>query len=102
MIRTGGHILDIKKGYTSSVADAGIVNLTFHDLRHTWATRAAELGVPEPVWRDIFGHSPTSVTDGYAHPGLEARERAVELVADFGNYGKITATAFREAVTASP
>jgi integrase len=66
-VRTGGHILDIKKGFTSAVADAGIVNLTFHDLRHTWATRAAELGVPEPVRRDILGHSPTSVTDGYTH-----------------------------------
>ena len=97
-IRTGGHILDIKKGFTSAVTDAGIVNLTFHDLRHTWATRAAELGVPEPVRRDILGHSPTSVTDGYTHSSPEARERAMELVANFGNYGKITATAFQEAV----
>ena len=30
--------LDIKKGFTSAVADAGVVNLTFHDPRHTWAT----------------------------------------------------------------
>lgn len=92
-IRTGGHILDIKKGFTSAVADAGLSNLTFHDLRHTWATRAAELGVPEPVRRDILGHLPTSVTDGYTQTSPEARERAMELVANFGNYGKITATA---------
>jgi integrase len=80
------------------VTDAGLSNLTFHDLRHTWATRAAELGVPEPVRRDILGHSPTSVTDGYTHSSPEARERAMELVANYGNYGKITATAFQEAV----
>lgn len=97
-IRTGGHILDIKRGFTSAVTDAGIVNLTFHDLRHTWATRAAEMGVPEPVRRDILGHSPTSITDGYTHSSPEARERAMELVANYGNYGKITATAFLEAV----
>jgi integrase len=27
----------------------GIVNLTFHDLRHTWSSRAAEMGIPEHV-----------------------------------------------------
>jgi len=97
-ISTGRHILDIKRGFTSAVSDAGISNLTFHDLRHTWATRAAELGVPEPVRRDILGHSPTSVTDGYTHSSHEARERAMELVANYGNYGKITATTFLEAV----
>lgn len=91
-IRTGGHILDIKRGFTSAVADAEITNLTFHDLRHTWSTRAAELGVTEPVRRDILGHSPTSVTDGYTHSSPEARERAMELVANYGNYGRITAT----------
>ena len=53
---------------------------------------------PEPVRRDILGHSPTSVTDEYTHSSPEARERAMELVANFGNYGKITATAFQEAV----
>lgn len=97
-IRTGSHILDIKRGFTSAVADAGIVNLTFHDLRHTWSTRAAELGVPEPIRRDILGHSSTSVTDGYIHSSYEARERAMQLVANYGNYGKITATAFLAAV----
>ncbi|HEV2860762.1 MAG TPA: site-specific integrase [Pyrinomonadaceae bacterium] len=97
-IRTGSHILDIKRGFTSAVAGAGIMNLTFHDLRHTWSTRAAELGVPEPVRRDILGHSATSVTDGYTHSSHEARERAMELVANYGNYGKITATTFLEAV----
>lgn len=96
--QTGGQILDIKKGFTGAVAAAGIINLTFHDLRHTWATRAAELGVPEPVRRDILGHSPASVTDGYTHSSPEASERATELVANYGNYGKITATAFLEAV----
>jgi integrase len=90
-LRTGTHILDIKRGFTSAVREAGIVNLTFHDLRHTWSTRAAEAGAPKPVRRDILGHSPTSVTDGYTHSSPEARERATELVAEFGNYGRITA-----------
>lgn len=48
--------------------------------------------------RGILRHSATSATDGYTHSSYEARERAMELVADYRNYGKITATAFLEAV----
>ncbi len=44
---TGSRISDMKKGFVSACRDAGIVNLTFHDLRHTWSSRAAEMGVPE-------------------------------------------------------
>ena len=54
--------------------------------------------MPEPIRRDILGHSATSVTDGYTHSSYEARERAMELVVNYGNYGRITATAFLEAV----
>ena len=56
--------------------------MTFHDLRHTWSTRAEELGVPEAVRRDILGHSPGSMTASYTHSYFEARERAVELVSE--------------------
>jgi integrase len=48
-IKTGTRINDMKKGFVSACRDAGIVNLTFHDLRHTWSSRAAEMGVPEHV-----------------------------------------------------
>ena len=55
--RTGLPISDIKTGFTGACREAEFVNLTFHDLRHTSATRAAECGVPESVRRDILGHS---------------------------------------------
>ncbi len=29
----------MKKGFVSACRDAEIVNLTFHDLRHTWSSR---------------------------------------------------------------
>jgi integrase len=94
--QTGGAILDIKTGFTGAVAAAGIENLTFHDLRHTFATRADECGASQAVIRDILGHSPTSVTGGYTHSRPEARERAVEAVSEFGqlgHYGQNTAGA---------
>ncbi|HEX8147796.1 MAG TPA: site-specific integrase [Pyrinomonadaceae bacterium] len=95
-IRTGRKITDVKRGFTSACAEAGIENLTFHDLRHTWSTRAAEMGVPEHVRRDIMGHSSQSMTGDYTHATPEAMEEAMERVAGYSvNYGKITAKARR-------
>ena len=65
--RTGLSINDIKTGFTGACREAGILNLTFHDLRHTWSTRAAECGVPESVRRDILGHSSPTLTGDYTH-----------------------------------
>jgi integrase len=95
-IRTGERINDIKKGFVSACAEAGITNLTFHDLRHTWSSRAAEMGVPEHVRRDILGHTPRSMTGDYTHASPEEMERAMELVASYAgrtdfSLGKISA-----------
>lgn len=81
--KTGGHVSDIKTGFTAACRDAGIENLTFHDLRHTWSTRAAECGVPESVRRDILGHSATTMTGSYTHSSPEAMELAMETVAGY-------------------
>ena len=59
------------------------MNLTFHDLRHTWSTRAAECGVPESVRRDILGHSASTMTGSYTHSSPQAMELAMEVVADY-------------------
>jgi len=91
-IRTGRKIIDVKHGFTSACREAGIENLTFHDLRHTWSTRAAEMGVPEHVGRDIMGHSSQSMTGDYTHATPEAMEDAMERIAGYSvNYGKTTA-----------
>ena len=44
---TNSHVKDIKHGFRGGCEAAGIEDLTFHDLRHTWSTRAAECGVTE-------------------------------------------------------
>lgn len=82
-IRTGMAITEIKRAFVSACKAAGIKNFTFHDLRHTWSTRAAEMGVAEHVRRDILGHKPKSMTDDYTHATPEGMERAMELVAGF-------------------
>jgi integrase len=81
--KTGSRFIDTKKAFTSACREAKITNLTFHDLRHTWASRAAEMGVSEHVRRDILGHSATSMTGDYTHASTEEMERAMELVASY-------------------
>jgi len=68
----------------SACGGRGIANLTFHDLRHTWPFRAAEMGVPEHVRRDILGHSSKSMTGDYTHASPNEMKRAMELVAFYG------------------
>lgn len=95
-IRTGEKITDCKHGFMSSCKEAKIDNFTFHDLRHTWATRAGEMGTRTYIRRAILGHSSTSMTDDYTHATPEAMEEAMEMVASYGvHYGRITAKRLR-------
>lgn len=48
---------DVGKLFAKACADAGIEDLTFHDLRHTFASRLREAGVDAITRRDLLGHS---------------------------------------------
>ena len=60
--------------------NAGLSNLRFHDLRHTFGTRAADAGVPLPAIRDVMGHRSIQTTERYAHATDEGKRRAVEAI----------------------
>lgn len=59
--------VDIKKAWATALREADIKNLRFHDLRHTFATRLVEKGVPLPVVQELLGHAKISTTMRYAH-----------------------------------
>ena len=51
-----------------AVCKAGLPDdITFHTLRHTFATRLVQLGQPLAHIQTAMGHSTISVTEGYAH-----------------------------------
>lgn len=69
--------------FRSITSAAGLRPTRPHDLRHGWATRALEAGVPAKVVQEVLGHSSAMVTlDIYSHvaPGMKAD--ASQLVAD--------------------
>jgi integrase len=65
--RTGVNIDSIKTGWRNACEDAEIVNLRFHDTRHTFATRLRAHGVHEWDIRDLLGHASVRMTSVYTH-----------------------------------
>ena len=56
---------------------AGLTDVRLHDLRHSYATRAVEVGISMPVIARLLGHSTIWTTSRYLH----ASERVVEKAA---------------------
>jgi len=70
----------VKTAWLTACRRAGLTDLRFHDLRHTFGTRAADAGVPLNAIRDVMGHKTTAMTERYAHATDEGKRRAVEAV----------------------
>lgn len=65
--------------------------ISFHTLRHTYASRLAMLGVPMPVISAQLGHADTKITTKhYAH--LSPSYVAAEVRAAFGDLGLVPDT----------
>ena len=54
------------------------INLHWHDLRHEYASRLVERGVPLAQVRDLLGHASILTTERYDNQKLEALQAAVE------------------------
>ena len=60
---------------------SGLQRIRFHDLRHTFATLALQVGIQMKVVSEILGHSSTSVTsDIYSHVTIGMQEDATSAV----------------------
>ncbi|EUD08511.1 tyrosine-type recombinase/integrase [Providencia alcalifaciens] len=56
-----------REHYDKAKKDAGIVNFTFHDLRHTWASWHAQSGTPLMVLKEMGGWETLEMVQKYAH-----------------------------------
>lgn len=65
--------------YKKLLREAGVKSKKFHALRHSFATRALELGVDIKTLSEILGHSGVSITlNIYAHSLMEQKKIAIE------------------------
>ena len=76
-------------GYTRMkklLAEAGLPDMRFHDLRHTFATHALTSGVDAKTLSGILGHTKTSFTlDTYTHVTGDMHRKASGIVGEFMN-----------------
>ncbi len=68
-----------QKLYKRILMHAEIKDRKFHAIRHTFATRALELGIDIKTLSEILGHSNVSITlNIYAHSLMEQKKVAID------------------------
>jgi integrase len=68
---------------------AGLPGFRFHDLRHTAITSLAESGAADSTIMAIAGHVSQKMLDRYSHIRMEAKRKAIEVLArgtEMGGY----------------
>jgi integrase len=68
--------------FTDAVKDAKLADFTWHDLRHTFASRLVMAGVDIRTVQELMGHKSITMTMRYAHLSPEHRAAALEKLCD--------------------
>lgn len=70
--------------YRDMLSKAGLERYTIHELRHTFATRALEAGIPIKVVSEILGHASVQITmDTYSHVSPDLQSEAMNRIAEY-------------------
>jgi integrase len=77
----GMRVFDVVTGFQTAwekiLQRAGMSNFRWHDLRHHFASRLVQHGVPLNTVRDLLGHSTVGMSLRYAHLAPDQRREAV-------------------------
>ena len=89
----GGHVdsKDVRAEYKAALGRAGLRNLRFHDLRHTFGTRAVEQAESILELKEWMGHANVQTTMRYLHYKSKA-DAAQRLAAAFEDEDAAEAT----------
>ena len=72
-------IRSVRKAHDAAVRRAGIQeHFRLYDLRHTYATRAAQAGVDVLTLAALLGHTTVQMTSRYVHPTDQHKREATE------------------------
>nr|WP_236657506.1 site-specific integrase [Acidisarcina polymorpha] len=73
----------VNNAHDRAVRESKVAPFRLYDLRHTWATQAAESGIDLVTLAALLGHSKIQMVLRYAHPTQEHQTRAVERMERF-------------------
>ena len=76
----GSPVKGFKTSFENACKRAGIKNVSFHTLRHTFATRLVLSGIDIATVSKLLGHSSIHMTMRYSHPTPEALRSAVSAL----------------------
>ena len=78
-----------------AITRAGLIDVHFHDLRHTFATRLVQSGVDLYKVQRLLGHKTPMMTQRYAHHYPESLRDRVEMLDRRGCCGTKSTTVVR-------
>jgi len=82
---TGKPFVDLDAGLALACRKSGIEGVTWHKLRHTFASRLIASGVDVVTVKELLGHSSIVTTMRYTHTNLDAKRNAVAKLESFGD-----------------
>ena len=74
---------DIKRAFNSARKAAGLPDVRFHDLRHTYATRLVASHMPLSEVGRVLGHTQANTTFRYVNANVETARRAASIIDEF-------------------
>lgn len=80
----GQAIKCVKTTFDKARTQAGLEDFRFHDLRHTFASRLAQQGVPLYEIMHLTGHKSFQMVQRYAHLAPDFQERAIGALNAYG------------------
>lgn len=78
--RAGKPFANVKHSFTTACEKAGIKDFRFHDLRHTFASRLVQAGIPLYEVMHLTGHKSIEMVQRYSHLAPDYQERAIRAL----------------------
>jgi integrase len=83
LTRKGTPYRYLTKVFNTACRKAGLTDVTFHNLRHTFASRLVMAGADLPTVQALMGHKNIRMTMRYAHLSPEHKRAAIALLESF-------------------
>jgi integrase len=76
----GAHLVNLRKPWDRIRATAGLPDVRLHDLRHSFASVGAAMGISLPIIGKMLGHNHVATTQRYAHLAADPVKEAVDKI----------------------